>query len=220
MQKTPRCRDKNQSSEMLLMFLSAALAGLAISIGGAVNLASESKFVGASLFSVGLFIVCTFGLNLFTGKICYLLDYSPAYLGNCCIIWLGNLLGTFLAGTSLRWTRLTGIVERGAELSQIKLEDAPVSIFILSIFCNFLIYIAVESYRDNPHQVGKYLGLFFGVTVFVMTGFEHCVANMFYFTVGGAWSLKTLVYLLIMTLGNTVGGLLIPSWRKLKEKAL
>ena len=54
------------------------------------------------------------------------------------------------------------------------------------------------------------------MTVFVICGFEHCVANMFYFTVGKAWSANTVLFLLIMTLGNSVGGVTIPLLRKLR----
>lgn len=203
----------------LITFLYAALAGVAISIGGAVNLASDSKPVGAALFSVGLFAVCTLGLNLFTGKVCYVFDNPPAYAGDCALIWLGNLAGAVLAGQALRLTRLSGAVEKAADLSRAKLEDGPGSIFLLAVFCNILIYFAVESYKNNPHQLGKYLGLFLGVAVFVAAGFEHCVANMFYFSMAGLWGqAHTWVWLLIMTLGNAVGGLLLPLCRIARNK--
>ena len=78
-----------------------------------------------------------------------------------------------------------------------------------------MIYIAVEGYKSIPHEIGKYLAIFFGVTVFVICGFEHCVANMYYFTVGSAWNGKAVLYLLIMTAGNAVGGVLIPLLRKI-----
>ena len=58
---------------------------------------------------------------------------------------------------------------------------------MLAIFCNVLIYIAVEGYRSIENSLGRYLAVFFGVTVFVVCGFEHCVANMYYFTAAGAW---------------------------------
>ena len=87
------------------------------------------------------------------------------------------------------------------------------------MFCNILIYLSVESYRENPHQLGKYLGLFLGVAVFVQAGFEHCVANMFYFTVAGAWSGKTVLYLIVMTLGNALGGVLFPAAKKFRARA-
>ena len=70
---------------------------------------------------------------------------------------------------------------------------------------------------NNPHSLGKYLGLFLGVAVFVMVGFEHCVANMFYFSVAGVWNGQALLAILIMTVGNAAGGLIFPLCRKLQE---
>ena len=52
-----------------------------------------------------------------------------------------------------------------------------------------------------------YISLYLGVVVFIICGFEHCVANMFYFTLAGVWSIETIKYLLVMTLGNAVGGI-------------
>ncbi len=203
----------------LVTLLYAVLAGIAISIGGIVNLCSENKAVGAALFSVGLFAVCTLGLQLFTGKVCYVFDNPPRYAANCLLIWLGNLLGTLLMGSALRLTRLSGAVEKAVSLSEAKLGDSPLSIFILAVFCNILIYLAVESYRSNPHQLGKYLGLFLGVVVFVLSGLEHCVANMFYFSAAGVWSGKAVLTILIMTVGNAVGGVIFPLCGKLKVKS-
>ena len=74
--------------------------------------------------------------------------------------------------------------------------------------CNLMIYIAVENFKSNPHTLGKYLAIFLGVMVFILAGFEHCVANMFYFSVANMWSLRTVLYLLVMTAGNMVGGLI------------
>lgn len=203
----------------LVTFVYAVLAGAAISIGGIANLCSDNKAVGAALFSVGLFAVCTLGLALFTGKVCYLFDNPPAYAASCLLIWAGNLTGTLLMGWALRLTRLQAAIEKAGALSIQKLGDSPLSIFILAIFCNILIYLAVESYRQNPHQLGKYLGLFLGVAVFVFSGMEHCVANMFYFTAANAWGPRALGYILLMTAGNALGGVLFPLCRKLKEKA-
>lgn len=203
-------------------FIKAVLAGAAISIGGEVFLMSESRAIGAAMFSVGLFAVCTLGLNLFTGKICYIFAGGPGKaagnLANCGLIWLGNLAGTFLCGSLFRITRL-GLEERAEPICQAKLGDGMASIFILSIFCNILIYLAVESYRSNPHELGKYLGLFLGVSVFVAAGFEHCVANMFYISVAGLWSPRALGYVLLMSAGNAVGGLIFPLARAFSSKA-
>ncbi len=199
-------------------FLNAVLAGIAIAIGGVVFLSCESKLAGASLFAVGLLAVCTLGLNLYTGKICYALDNKPSYLLECLVVWLGNLVGTGATGLLIRCTRLTSVVEKGMALCDVKLGDNLLSIFILAIFCNMLIYLAVENYKKNPHEVGKYMAIYLGVVVFIVAGFEHCVANMFYFAVGGAWTLKALGYLVVMTIGNAVGGLVFPVLRKIANK--
>ena len=61
----------------------------------------------------------------------------------------------------------------------------------------------------------KALFVIFPVMVFILCKFEHCIANMFYFFLSGSFTVKTLGYLLIMTLGNSVGGLLIPAFTKL-----
>jgi len=203
----------------LSSFVYSILAGVCISIGGTVYLSLENKMVGAFLFAVGLFTVCTFGYNLFTGKVAYILENKPSYTLFCGSVWLGNLVGCLLVGSLLRLTRVS-IIEAAEKVSQTKLNDSPLSIFILAIFCNIMIVIAVEAFKNNPHPVGKYLGLVFGIMVFILCGFEHCVANMFYFTLSGAWSLHAVGYLIIMTLGNTLGGLIIPVSRQLRNKAV
>lgn len=197
--------------KQLKIFISGMMAGLAISLGGTVFLSVDSKIIGALAFTVGLFSVCTRGLALYTGRVCYLFENDRAYALDLPIIWLGNLAGTFLTAQILLQTRIAPILrEKAAGLCETKLSDDLLSIFILAIFCNILIFIAVDGFRQNPHELGKYLALFFGVVVFILCGFEHCVANMYYFSVAGAWSAKTLLYVLVMTAGNSVGGLLLP----------
>lgn len=194
-------------------FVSGILAGACIALGGIAFLSLENKVLGAMLFTVGLFCVCTFGLNLYTGKVCYIFQKDKAYVLNIPIIWLGNLVGTAIVAAMVRATRMAGIAERAAGMCQTKLADNLLSIFILSILCNIFIYIGVENYNKNPHELGKYLGMFLGIMVFILCGFEHCVANMFYFSVTGMWSGKTLLYLLVMTVGNAVGGVTFPLLR-------
>lgn len=200
-------------------FLDAVLAGICIAIGGTVFLSCDNKVAGALFFCLGLFTICTFGFHLYTGKVGYVFEQPPAYLGFVALVWLGNLVGTGLVGYAIRITRVAGIAEKAMALSQAKLDDNLLSIFILSIFCNILMFIAVDGYKNNPHEVGKYIGIFMGVTVFILCGFEHCVANMFYFSVANVWSGKAFLYMLVMTLGNACGGVIIPLCRALRKKA-
>ncbi len=200
-------------------FLQSILAGISISLGGTVFLMCENKITGAIFFTVGLFCVCVFGFSLFTGKVCYVFDNDWRYALRLPLIWLGNLLGALFTGMLLLQTRLgPALLEKAGDVCRTKLSQEYLSAFILAFFCDIMIYIAVEGYKNIPHEVGKYLALFFGVTVFVICGFEHCVANMFYFTVGEAWNLEAVIYLVVMTVGNAIGGVFLPLMRRFAAK--
>lgn len=196
------------------MFLLAIGAGLAISIGGTVYLSVDNKIIGSLLFAVGLYAIVLNGLFLYTGKVGYLVVQSDKieYLGLLAITWLGNLAGTWIGAVAVLNTRIQGIRENAVGICETKLADGPLSIFLLAIFCGILMYIAVDGFKEKENP----LILFFCVSVFILSGFEHCIANMFYFSIAGAWSLKTIVYLIIMTLGNSLGGMLIPRLKNWK----
>lgn len=200
-------------------FLYAVMGGICIGLGGSAYLCTQSQILGAFLFSVGLFTICSMNFNLYTGKVAYIFDNKPDYLIDVLFVWLGNLVGTFSVAFALSFTRIgEGMREKAEAICSTKLSDGPLSLFILAIFCNMLIFIAVDVYKKNPHELGKYLALILGVMAFIMCGFEHSVADMFYFSVANAWSFKAVLYLLIITLGNAVGGVLIPVFRMAHEK--
>ena len=200
------------------IFVSAVLAGVAIGFGGVAFLSLENKVLGALFFTVGLFTVCTFGFHLFTGKVCYLFEQDKAYAKTLPLIWLGNLVGTGIVAGLVRLSRIAPIAERAAAMCAVKTEDNLLSLFVLGILCNIFIYIAVEGFRSDTREIGKYLSLFFGVMIFILCGFEHCVADMFYFWVGGAWSLRAALCVIVITLGNVVGGVLLPLLRAWLKK--
>ena len=204
--------------KMLKIFAGAVLAGISIGLGGLVFLSVDSKVLGAALFTVGLFTVCTFGLNLYTGKVCYVFQNEPSYAFALPVIWLGNLAGTFITAFLAGFTRnASALTEKAVSLCQVKLNDSLVSLFFLGILCNFFIYIAVEGYNRNPHELGKYLSLLFGVMVFILAGTEHCVADMFYLWMAGMWSGKAIICILVITLGNSVGGVVFPLVRSFQN---
>ena len=186
--------------------------GLSIAIGGTVFLLVENKTVGAFLFSVGLFTICSMGLNLFTGKACGLIkDHSGKYIARLAIIWLGNLIGAVAAGLLLSFTRLSEkLIPAAQSVCSSKLDQSLGSTLILAVFCNILIWLAVTGFNEIRDPVGKYLSLILGVTVFVACGFEHCVANMFYLAMAQLYTGQALLFLLICTAGNIVGAILIP----------
>ena len=182
-----------------------------IAIGGTVFLSIENKVIGASLFSIGLFGVLIYNLNLYTGKIGYLItNFNLKYIKELIITLIGNFIGACSVGFILRYTRIYDkIYEKSLMLVNTKLNDNILSIFILSIFCGLLMYYAVNGFKKQT-DFGKYLVVYLGVAVFILCGFEHCIANMYYFSVADIWSLKTLGYTGIMVLGNSLGSFIIP----------
>ena len=213
------------------MFLSSLLAGFCIGLGGTVFLRVKDAFaggtvVGAFLFAIGLLTICTRGYALFTGKACYLFDNPlPGYLGELAVIWVGNLLGCMLIGALENLTGITGpesgINVAAASLVRAKMESGLLSLFILAILCNICIFIAVNGFANNPHQLGKYIALFMGVMVFILSGTEHSIADMYYWAVSGILydaPAQSLLRILVVTLGNIVGGVFLPTVEKWKNR--
>ena len=194
--------------------IAAFLAGVSISIGGFVFLMTENRYLGALLFSVGLFLVCTMNMDLFTGKICYLFQGELFTIPRMAAIWLGNLAGAFLMGKAAAFAQ-PSVIERVTGMCENKLAEGW-RLLPLAVLCNVMIYFAVESYKNNSHELGKYLGLVLGVVVFIVCGFEHCVANMFYFSAAGLF-VKGLPFLLLNTLGNAAGGIAIHRLNSLRK---
>ena len=86
--------------------LTIRYSGFFVSIGGTAFLSIENRVVAALFFTTGLFAISNYGFNLFTGKVCYLLDNGPGYLWDLALIWLGNLGGTLIATALLGLTRV------------------------------------------------------------------------------------------------------------------
>ena len=184
-------------------------AGILISIGGIAYLGIENKIVGSFIFSLGLLTICIYSFNLYTGKVGYVLVNKISYLIELVISLIGNFLGTFTIGNLMRFTRFTNYIDTATNIVNIKLNDNILSIFILAIMCGMIMYLAVNNYKKEKDVIGKYITIFMGVMAFILCGFEHCVANMFYFSIAGIFSLKVFCYLLVMILGNSIGSILI-----------
>ncbi|MDO4466457.1 MAG: formate/nitrite transporter family protein [Bacillota bacterium] len=203
-----RYRMKNLKTLIL-----AIVGGFAIGIGGVIYLSLENKMVGAFMFTVGLYTIVAHGLNLFTGKIGYILDNKPSYWIDLFLIWVGNFIGTFLSAQMVLQTRISGIQEVALKICAVKTNDNLLSLFILGIFCGFLMFVAVDGYKrlQNP------ILLFICVATFILCGFEHCIADMFYFSLANLWNVNTLFIILIITLGNAIGSIFIPVIKFIKD---
>lgn len=185
--------------EVYEVFVKAVLAGFMICFGCIVFLSCEEKIVGATLFSFGLLTIVCRELWLYTGKIGYLRQVGFLKM---VVTILGNLVGSLILGSIIRLTRYgEALIAKADALYVAKLEDSLVSIFILSIACGVMMYLAVDSYR----KCKSWLFVILPVVIFIMCGFEHSIANMGYFTIAGGWSMKAALYIVVMAIGNGVG---------------
>ena len=194
--------------DSLKIFWPAVAAGLMIAVAGTTYLLMENKIIGSLLFTVALYIIMLNGLYLYTGKVGYLtVQKNKGTYGLILVVtWIGNLAGTALGALAISATRVEGIAEKAESIAEVKLSDNILSVFILAVFCGVLMHGAVDGYRQEKNP----LILFLCISVFILCGFEHCIANMFYFTLAKAWTIKAVGYLAVMTLGNSVGGLILP----------
>lgn len=179
------------------------IAGICISIGCIVNLSCDNKYIGAILFAVGLYSICVCDFNLFTGKVCYLDNITDLIR-----IWIWNYIGCIAIALICIPTKLFNLSEKANTMCLNKLSETPLETFILGILCNVLIYFAVEGYKNKQSIL-----LIFSVAVFILCGFEHCVANMFYFSLAtlSHLSIKSIIlsmeFIFVNTLGNATGGI-------------
>lgn len=180
------------------------LAGIFIGIGCIAFLMCENKIVGAIWFTVGLFSILALKLNLFTGKVCYMIEKKN--YDEVGITLLGNFIGTGIIALLMRLSRLSSLLPKANEIVSVKLNDSLLSLFFLAILCNILIYLAVEIFNKDSDLRGI-VALFFGVGIFVLCGFEHCIADMVYFNLTLTYSWDMLLRLFVIILGNTIGGI-------------
>lgn len=221
------------------LFLLAVLAGAYIAFGGeasamaSFNLVSSpetfgiGKFVSACVFPVGLMMVVLCGGELFTGN-CLMfigvLDKKIKVSGmvrNWIIVYIGNFIGSMIIVLFINYS---GLLESGGGLLgavTVKTAISKVSLdfgkaFVMGIMCNWLVCLAVWMATGAQAMVSKIFAIFFCIMLFVLSGFEHSVANMYFIPAGMiAAGNDAFVQLLdldpsCLTVGNMIINNLIP----------
>ena len=191
---------------MLKLIIDGIKAGIMIAIGGSVFLSCENRYIGAILFSVALLCICLKGYSLFTGKVGYLPEnHSKEAVKILLCGLLGNIVSTILLGYAVSFAN-PALGEAAKVICEAKLSQEALQTFVRAFFCGVLMYMAVSTYREK----GTLAGIFFCVPVFILSGFEHSIANMFYFGASGMINLDSIVYLAVVIAGNSVGGMAMP----------
>ena len=196
------------------------LSGIMIAFGCSVYLSCVDKglvWFGSFLFSAGLFTICEYGFNLYTGKVGYIaLRFKDLkYIRLVFLILLFNLLTTFLLGI-LIGKNFEVIRNVALNIYSLKFKMPLWKLFLSGVLCGILMYLAVDTWKR-----GSKIGCFIYVPVFILCGFDHSIANSFYNGAALAehtFTLQNLVIVLIVILGNAVGGMLVPiltrDWRE------
>lgn len=173
-----------------------------------IYLILENKTVGAVFFTLGLFLVLTRKYHLFTGKVANLIEEGPKYSLDLLIIWLGNFVGALIMMLFTKYSKLGYLIDAAKTVSTNKLSQDYLSAFLLAILCGIIIYLAVDNFNKNEHHVGKYVGLFVLIPTFIICGFEHCVANMYYLLLAGEINVESMMFLIVVSIGNTIGSVI------------
>ena len=226
---------------LLRMFLLACLAGVFVALAGIASTAgaatienpSVAKIVTGVIFPAGLSMVLIAGSELFTGNNLMIMGVLQhritvgSMLRNWVVVYFGNFVGSVLIAVLAFSGGVFSAFDGQLAFSVVSIANAKVSLsfgdaFIRGILCNFLVCTAVWMASAAKTVPGKIMGLFFPIAAFVIAGFEHCVANMYYIPAGIlqsstfgmvyenlTWSGFFLRNLLPVTLGNMVGGLAV-----------
>lgn len=205
--------DKRTLFNNINIFINGLLGGIAFALGANAFLSINNKYLGSALFTVGMVIIFAYGFGLYTSKVGYFLKNNKEQNLMLIPIWLGNLVGAILVGGVLRLTRSqvsATLISRANQLSGEKLADSVWGVLILSVFCGLLMFIATDGFKNAKNAAQKYITLFLCVMVFLLCDFEHFASSAFFFTIGGAFTLKACWYLILMSIGNTLGALMIP----------
>ena len=198
----------------------AAASGCAAGVGASLGGALAGKIASAAIFPTGLAMVLLAGSELFTGNCLLLMPLlrgdvtGGRVLRNWLLVYAGNFFGSLLiAFLAAQCGVLDGIADAvvGTAVTKAAL---PIAVaFLRGVLCNFLVCLAVWMAFCARSAGGKMVSLFGPIFLFVLCGFEHSVANMYYIPAGiflagnGELSwLDLLRNLLPVTLGNLVGG--------------
>jgi len=175
------------------------LAGMLIGLVVLVNLSLDNKYIGAMLFSLGIAFICEKGLYLYTGRIgnlnCKFLEYASM------IIW--NLLGCNLI-VSLGGIINPKLSDKILFIGNTKFTKSYLVLFSLGLFCGMCVEISVRT-KNIVITV-------FAIMAFVLSGFEHCVADIPYLVfniISNKFDIFIILKYIMIILGNSIGAIIV-----------
>ena len=227
LEKTITVGEQKANLKWWQMLVLGIFAGMFIALaatGATFGNIYGGKIAGACIFTAGLAMVVVAGSELFTGNNLMLAALFDRRIGlvkllkNWILVFFGNFLGALFVAAIVTLSGVFGPVSETVIATASAKVNLPFFEAILrGVLCNVLVCIAVwMAFAANTVQ-GKIAAVFLPVMLFVLCGFEHSVANMFYIPAGmfqgaftGAAAPTILEFLLRnllpVTIGNLIGG--------------
>jgi len=226
---------------VLKMFILAVFAGMFIALGAVGNqiaplsipFPSVGKLASATMFPVGLILVTFLGAELFTGNNMLIMSVidRKASVGrlflNWAVVFAGNFVGSIIVVIIMTYSHLYSLYDGAFAEYVMSVAQAKVSLsfaegLLRGILCNVIVCLTVLMAISAKSAAGKVAVIFPPIALFVVCGFEHCVANMYFIPAAiftsyeygldaGAvnWGSLFASNLLPVTIGNIIGGALI-----------
>ena len=230
------------SSNMGKYFVRAVMAGFFITVAmifsnvvGSVFSSAElpawGKFLSALVFSIAVLLISLVGGELFTGNNLVMafgaFDRKVSWkdAGKVWVVsYIGNFVGCLILSLFFIWAGASGTQEYFAGFMETKLSIPIGQMFFRAVLCNFFVCLGVLCGIKLKSEAATFLMIVMCISGFVVSGFEHCIANMATFTVGfalvpGLSAGAMLRSMLVVTIGNMVGGALLLAWPLRKMSA-
>lgn len=179
--------------EELKILKQSVLSGILIGIGDVVNLSSDIRYIGALMFSLALLTIIQNGLPLYTGRIGFIKDYKITYLLKVLVC---NLVGSVIPVLITSFCRKE-IYEAVLAGSEAKFSHGYLELLLLGMMCGVLMLVAVYTKKE--------LITVLCIMVFILSGFEHCIADFPFFVMN--FSGENLLKFLCIVLGNSIGSI-------------
>ena len=219
-------------NDFLKYFMRAIMAGFFIVVAmifsnvvGNVFAGAEEpawgKFLGALVFSIAVLLISMVGGELFTGN--NLVMAFGVYDKRVWLVsYIGNFVGCLILSLIFVWAGASGTKDYFAGFIGNKLAIPAGQMFFRAVLCNFFVCLGVLCGIKLKSEAAKFLMIV--MCIFVVSGFEHCVANMGIFVtaaclVPGLSVGAMIKSMVIVTLGNMVGGAVLLAWPLRKMSA-
>ena len=230
--------DGKTTQRLWKLFLLGFLAGAYIALGAlasqivscGIETPAAARLLSALVFPIGLVMIIIAGGELFTGNCLIFISvlskntYFSAMLRTWLVVFLGNFMGSVFIAVMVNFGHVLTLFDGALAKSVVAAATAKVNIpftdaLIKGTLCNFMVCIAVWISFASDDNMGKILGLYLPITLFVVCGFEHSIANMYFVPAGIFaqhvynipsealhWGSFLLRNLLPVTVGNIIGG--------------